>query len=288
MPRSPALDLIIEDQVKAIMHPDGRRLKFADKCAGILSYGNPSPFGDFPADYPLPPRVHRFLRPPLMVRNGSPSTGGLPPSQNHSTRRSFNAPTEFRRFYLRGDLPVSIGHSAGGRLQWKVASLETGIDYHHLLPIFFDGLREKEEPYRCLAVQGVFDLIDASGASNKLVPVIPQLIIPLKSALNTKDCEVVGVVLKVLQRLVLSGKLVGAALVPYFRQILPVLNVFKHKNENVGDAMVYNQRKQLCIGDLIQETLELLETHGGEDAYINIKYVVPSYESIVDILPANN
>ena len=27
------------------------------------------------------------------------------------------------------------------------------LDYHHYLPIFFDGLREKEEPYRFLAVQ---------------------------------------------------------------------------------------------------------------------------------------
>jgi hypothetical protein len=29
------------------------------------------------------------------------------------------------------------------------------------------------------------------------------------------------------------------------------------------------------IGDLIQETLELLEGHGGEDAFINIKYRPP-------------
>ena len=30
---------------------------------------------------------------------------------------------------------------------------------------------------------------------------------------------------------------------------------------------------------MIQETLELMEKHGGEDAYINIKYMVPTYES---------
>ena len=29
------------------------------------------------------------------------------------------------------------------------------------------------------------------------------------------------------------------------------------------------------VGDLIEETLELLETHGGEDAFINIKYMIP-------------
>ena len=34
------------------------------------------------------------------------------------------------------------------------------LDYHHYLPIFFDGLREKEEPYRFLAVQGVFDMLE--------------------------------------------------------------------------------------------------------------------------------
>jgi hypothetical protein len=27
--------------------------------------------------------------------------------------------------------------------------------------------------------------------------------------------------------------------------------------------------------------LQLLETHGGEDAFINIKYMIPTYESCV-------
>lgn len=49
----------------------------------------------------------------------------------------------------------------------------------------------------------------------------------------------------------------------------------------VGDNIVYNQRKRMILGDLIQETLELLETHGGEDAFINIKYMIPTYESCV-------
>lgn len=33
------------------------------------------------------------------------------------------------------------------------------------------------------------------------------------------------------------------------------------------------------MSELIQETLEILEKHGGEDAYINIKYMIPTYES---------
>ena len=88
-------------------------------------------------------------------------------------------------------------------------------------------------------------------------------------------------VLLVLQELVQSGDMIGEALVPYYRQILPVLNIFKAKNTNLGDGIEYSQRKKENIGDLVTETLELLETYGGEDAFINIKYMVPTYESVV-------
>lgn len=40
-----------------------------------------------------------------------------------------------------------------------------------------------------------------------------------------------------------------------------------------------NYEEQENIGDLIQETLEAFERHGGEDAFINIKYMIPTYES---------
>lgn len=48
---------------------------------------------------------------------------------------------------------------------------------------------------------------------------------------------------------------------------------------NTGDAIDYSQHKRQNIGDLIQETLEMFERYGGEDAFINIKYMVPTYES---------
>ena len=88
--------------------------------------------------------------------------------------------------------------------------------------------------------------------------------------------------------------MVGEALVPYYRQILPILNIFKNMNLNSGDGKFilyrfypdlkflgidYSQQKRENIGDLIQETLEAFERHGGPDAFINIKYMVPTYES---------
>ena len=53
----------------------------------------------------------------------------------------------------------------------------------------------------------------------------------------------------------------------------------RNRNKNLGDKIDYSQKNADNIGDLIQETLELMEKHGGEDAYINIKYMVPTYES---------
>lgn len=60
---------------------------------------------------------------------------------------------------------------------WKVDI--TKLDFHHYLPIFFDGLREMEEPYAFLAEQGIKDML--INANSKVLPVLPQLIIPIKS-----------------------------------------------------------------------------------------------------------
>lgn len=96
-------------------------------------------------------------------------------------------------------------------------------------------------------------------ASSKALPVIPQLIIPIKSesiiscscacclcslllstdALNTRNSGIIVKTLHILQLMVTCESaaqpgngpgLIGQALVPYYRQILPVLNIFIRKN----------------------------------------------------------
>eukprot|EP00735_Rhodelphis_limneticus_P015592 TRINITY_DN9901_c0_g1::TRINITY_DN9901_c0_g1_i1::g.2969::m.2969 TRINITY_DN9901_c0_g1::TRINITY_DN9901_c0_g1_i1::g.2969 ORF type:complete len:296 (+),score=53.65,sp/Q9DAK2/PACRG_MOUSE/62.67/3e-96,ParcG/PF10274.4/3.8e-76 TRINITY_DN9901_c0_g1_i1:44-889(+) len=230
-------------------------------------------------------------------------TGGLASSLNMGTEKIDPGPptagafktrpidrTEFRRFYDRGDLPIQIEHTTvQNKVLWKLEVEK--LDYHHYLPIFFDGIREREEPYRFLAVQGCFDMIEHG--QNKVLPVIPQLIIPLKNALNTRHIQdrasnglpfsqpsgTICTTLKIVQKLVETVPMAGEALVPYYRQLLPVLNIYKNLNRNIGDHIDYAQQKRNNVGDLIQETLELLESHGGEDAFINIKYMIPTYES---------
>jgi len=202
------------------------------------------------------------------------------PPRAGATRRKPIKPSMLRIFYERGDLPVQIYHGSMGRLVWKV-DVER-LDYHHYLPIFFDGLREKEDPFRFMAVTGAYDMLEKGG--DRILPVVPQLVIPLKAALNTRDPQIMCTTMKLMQKLVLSGEMIGEALVPYYRQLLPVFCIFRGKNiaaKDMGDYMDYSQRKNQNLGDLISETLQILEEHGGEDAFINIKYMVPTYESAV-------
>jgi len=298
---SPAGTLLIEDALKKIVYRDGSKSLRVEKQKGLIPKGHHSVFGDFPPDYMPQQLSARTMSPsaaPTSPRNATekgpkspkgssggmvvsgrrrPNTAPAPPRAGAWSRRPVTT-SEFRRFYDRGDLPIQIHHGAvGGKIAWRV-ELEK-LDYHHYLPIFFDGLREKEDPYRFLSVQGTYDMLEKGGA--KILPVVPQLIIPIKTALNTRDPEIIATMLKVLQVLVLSGEMIGEALVPYYRQILPVFNIFRGKNLNIGDMIDYSQRKRQNIGDLVSETLEIFEVHGGEDAFINIKYMIPTYESCV-------
>ena len=112
------------------------------------------------------------------------------------------------------------------KISWTV-DIEK-LDYSLYLPLFFDGLSETKHPYKTFARQGVEDLLSNGG--DKIYPIIPQLIIPIKNALNTKNIEVMSTTMKIIQQLVTSSDLVGPALVPFFRQLLPVFNAYKSRN----------------------------------------------------------
>eukprot|EP00929_Paragymnodinium_shiwhaense_P078515 TRINITY_DN40715_c0_g1_i1.p1 TRINITY_DN40715_c0_g1~~TRINITY_DN40715_c0_g1_i1.p1 ORF type:complete len:331 (+),score=57.45 TRINITY_DN40715_c0_g1_i1:83-994(+) len=300
MPPGPAATLMLEDTLKKMLQKDDSESLKMQKWKGTVPCGSHSPLGDFPPQLmhpdPWKKKLYRSQSSPTMqksksfagtnqhvafsiTQNRRPMSQNIPssPPRAGCTERRPIPHSQFRNYYERSDLPVSIFHGGGGKIAWKVDIQK--LDYHHYLPIFFDGLREKEDPYRFLAVQGTYDMLEHGGA--KILPVVPQLIIPMKKALNTRDPELMCTMIKVIQKLILSGDMVGEALVPYYRQILPIFSIYKNKNKNMGDQMDYSQRKKLNVGDLIAETLTTMEMHGGEDAFINIKYMIPTYESCV-------
>lgn len=135
--------------------------------ASTLASSSPSLPRRFPAGKPDP--KSGFLRKGEgeAVKRRQLDDGGAelrpsPPKAGAYKRRDNPPNTAFRRFYERGDLPIAVDHRGSKNvIAWKV-EIEK-LDYHHYLPIFFDGIRETQEPYRFLAVKGVEDMLKVGG-----------------------------------------------------------------------------------------------------------------------------
>ncbi len=284
---NPSSQLLNEDALKSIVFRsfqknwDKMRLKHA-------APNKQSPFGDFPKDflkkkdeelYLMEVEKHKdttinqkheniqkqTLKSTAFISLTKPTKDK--PKLSGALRPRFITASSFRLHYDRGDLPIQVEHDKGAKIKWKEEAFED-FNYKLFLPIFVDGIREKTDPYRFLAIQGTFDLLDK--VKDAVIKVIPDLIPPLKTALNTRDPEIIAIALKVIQKLVLSSELAGDVLVPFYRQLLPIFNMYKNKNSNLGDKFEYSQRKKNVLGDLVQETLEIMEMNGGDVSIIFI------------------
>ncbi len=199
--------------------------------------------------------------------------------------------TIFREFYDLGEIPIAVAHGGGSNaVTWRVDPAK--LDYHRYLPLFFDGIREIDHPYRLLSVQGAKQLLAV--CPEKVANVLPQLILPLQNALKTRDAPIVAVAMDLLRHLATCEKSIGPMLVPYYRQLLPILNVFRNcdplkvtlnvlsdGSKRDGKELIGKGRSAKTLRVLVKETLRVLERVGGQDALINIKYMVPTYESCV-------
>ncbi|RLN96144.1 hypothetical protein BBJ28_00018128 [Nothophytophthora sp. Chile5] len=203
----------------------------------------------------------------------------LPPVAGAFKKRGAPA-SMFPQAYARNELPIMIEGAKGGDntgLRWT-APLDD-LDFGKYFPLFVDGMREKAYPFSFLAREGAFQLVAfAQRHPPKLLECLHRVIPALRTNLEMRDDGALRDALLLLQQISqVAG--IGPLLVPYYRQLLPVLNMFKSKRRNLGDAMDFRQKRAQDLGEVIVETLELLERTGGEDAYINIKYMVPTYET---------
>lgn len=151
--------------------------------------------------------------------------------------------------YIRGELPCTIEHGNGGTYLSWACPLEN-LDYEYYLPLFFDGLQVSEKIVSFIARQGIEDMLYASrGHLERIGPVIPHLVRPLRNALSKFDTNILLGVLKALEQLITCNAGVGEILLPYGRQFLVPMAYFLEHNKNTGDAFDYGQRKRDDIGE---------------------------------------
>eukprot|EP00606_Chrysophyceae_sp_TOSAG23-5_P001596 GSChrysophyteH2.ASY1.ANO1.164.1 assembled CDS len=203
----------------------------------------------------------------------------LPAIEKKKMPRLNVPPSMLPNRYIRGELPCTIEHGINGQYLSWAAPLDN-LDYEFYLPIFFDGLQCKQNPARFLARQGIEDLLFAArGYPNRIKACVKMLVRPLRNALSKFDVDILLGVLKALQQLVTCNEGVGATLMPYSKQFLAPIATFMDLNTNTGDRMDYGQRHNNDVGVNVLKTLELMEEHGGSEAYKSIKFSIPLYES---------
>ncbi len=211
---NPSNQLLFEDTLKKCLNKfGGAGIKLRHKCAPRNKH---SPFGDFPPEY-MTQRSNNFDL--INIDCHQVAHDGIDliqkPKTSHSKIQAFTSlrketidkppragavnprkitVSDFRLHYDRGDLPILVQHERGTTIKWKDPTFEK-FNYQLYLPIFVDGIREKTDPYRFLSIQGTFDLLEH--VKDNVVKVIPQLILPLKAALNTRDVDIIAVALKV-------------------------------------------------------------------------------------------
>lgn len=220
----------------------------------------------------------------------------------HAFEERKAAPTNFRRMYERGDMPLRIAGGVHKFVRWHVGEVPKGsskvapsfhaaggpeyeeakarflaqLDYTVWLPLVFEGIREQTDPCRFLAVTAIKDLLDA-GTYEKVAPVVPLLVMPLREALNTREPNTVRRAIDAMRLLVrvpadpASGARVGEALAPYFRHFLPMFNLFK---SNASFASSYGDYST-SLGEVMDETMHLLAEQGGPGAAQEINRIVP-------------
>ena len=189
-----------------------------------------------------------------------------PSPKSGKTRR-----TPFRKCFDEQILPIRLEpleNGLGMKLTWTQPIAE--LDLHHILPIFFSGLSSSQDPYQFAAVDGLFQLLETCGA-DRIQSIVPQLIQPIKDCLNTKNAMAISNVLRAIQQLAACGPGVVRMLSKGYHKFLPTFNILRVKRGKGANGS--------AIANLVDETLEVLEMNGDENAFRNLRKMIPNYSS---------
>jgi hypothetical protein len=111
--------------------------------------------------------------------------------------------------------------------------------------------------------QGITELLEAPGAVDKVRPLVPALILPLRAALTSKTLPAYKTALDLVKKLAM---LVGHSLAPHLNLIIPPIATKVLSND-------------IQIREMSYEVLGVCEFHCGPDALKAIRARVPTYSS---------
>ncbi|KAE9037744.1 hypothetical protein PR003_g6214 [Phytophthora rubi] len=169
--------------------------------------------------------------------------------------------TNFSSAYDSGSIPCRINHgSIRNSLQWTKDP--NSLSYDPLLITCIEGFLETEHPFVFLARATFRELMRLKDARGKTLPMLAQVIVPLRGALMAKDDDTFLMALEATRML---SDLVEGEMNIY----LPKLTQQIHRKLLT---------KQLRAD--VEDTLAVLESNGGKEALAIIRSKIPTYVSI--------
>ncbi len=218
-----------------------------------------------------------------------------PPPQAGALLARHDPPAAFAADFRDGSLPVRLAGAGAGEhsgLKWidPLTGVEVPrheIDASKWLPRLLEGLRDTRTTSGAyLALRAALELAGGAARNGALPPLVTAAVPSLRAALELRERSVVCAALKLLQLLIRADGRAGLALRPHFRGLLPSLAAFKvaGAQANLGDEIEYSQHRRIDISTLIDETLALMEEHGGKGAGAAIKSFVPTFQPADEVL----
>lgn len=169
----------------------------------------------------------------------------------------------FAYVYNAGGIPCRVDHgTAINRIKWDSNVSLEDLGFDPILITCFEGLVETNHPYSFIAKQASKELLESPGASDKVIPLLPRLITPLRMALSNANANVFEAALGTLKSLSDAS---GDAL-------------NEHVNGLIGALLKRMNDKK--FKDNILATLHTLEENGGPSVVKIIKAKIPTYTNL--------
>ncbi|CAD8107624.1 unnamed protein product [Paramecium sonneborni] len=169
----------------------------------------------------------------------------------------------FAYVYNAGGIPCRVNHGCNTmKLQWN-QGVEIGhLPYDPLMVTCFEGLIEEAHPYCFIATNAIKDMLNEQNAQEKVIPILPKLVWPLRTALSSQNDKVFMSSLEILK---LLSNNIGSHLNSHLKNLLvPLSKRMDRKNQK----------------EIIQDVLRQIQENGGPDTLKLIKAAIPTYTNM--------
>ncbi|CAD8127445.1 unnamed protein product [Paramecium sonneborni] len=184
---------------------------------------------------------------------------------SNNYQRNINS---FAYVYEAGGIPCKINYHAHGnmKIQWiPDVNIQT-LPYDPVLVTCFNGLLDDVQPYLAIATTAIQYMLSNEVAQEKIISLLPKLVLPLRNALSSKSDKVFSSALTVL---IYLSNIVGSHLDKYLKLFL---------------VPIWQRQNHSAFSEQIRLAFLTLENNGvfqiinqGTEVYQIIKQKIPTY-----------